>query len=325
MKVTLQQLAEMAGVSVATVSRVLNGNAAVAPETRKKVLQAAQTSGFSGGWKLSGRPLVALITNHWNNNNILPRLIQEVADELEKDNFQYEIIPLRHLVLLEDLPVSGIVSLATRDELPPEWRPEVPVVMLNAEENRAQNFYSVYSDISHGIELAIDHLYELGHRRVALATRGQTAYLEKRRQETFRTEVKRHRDLKGIISTEWEPLSGFLNEFARLRRRGVTGLLVPGYNNALAAFHALALLNWRVPDELSIVVQEERWVTRYLLPEPTEIQIDLSTVCGEAVRMLRTLLAGGTAPRTVLVPYRLVARDSTAPPPSGGAAGTPKA
>ena len=46
MKVTLQQLAGMAGVSVATVSRVLNGNPAVAPETRKKVLRAAQASGF---------------------------------------------------------------------------------------------------------------------------------------------------------------------------------------------------------------------------------------------------------------------------------------
>ena len=74
MKVTLQQLAGMAGVSVATVSRVLNGNPAVAPETRKKVLRAAQASGFSGNWKLSGRPLVALITSRWNVSNIQPHL-----------------------------------------------------------------------------------------------------------------------------------------------------------------------------------------------------------------------------------------------------------
>lgn len=315
MKVTLQQLAGMAGVSVATVSRVLNGNPAVAPETRKKVLRAAQASGFSGNWKLSGRPLVALITSRWNVSNIQPRLIEEVADELERYDFQYEIIPLAHLSLLENLPVSGIVSLVTRDELPPEWHSDVPTVMLNAEENRAENFYSVYSDIAHGFELAVEHFYELGHRRIALATRGLNVFLEKRRQETFRTAVRRHRDLKGIISTEWEPLSGFLNAFARLRRREVTGLLVPGYNNALAAFHALSLLNWSVPGELSIIVQDERWTTRYLLPEPTEIQIDLSAICGEAVKMLRTLLAGGAVPRNVLVPYRLVPRESTAAPP----------
>lgn len=150
------------------------------PWLRRPGKSAACSPGqrFSGNWKLSGRPLVALITSRWNVSNIQPHLIEEVADELERYDFQYEIIPLAHLSLLENLPVSGIVSLVTRDELPPEWHPDVPTVMLNAEENRAENFYSVYSDIAHGFELAVEHFYELGHRRIALATRGLNVFLE---------------------------------------------------------------------------------------------------------------------------------------------------
>lgn len=313
MKVTLEQLAAEAGVSIATVSRVLNGSAPVAPETRLRVLETARRSGYSGNWKLAGRPLIAVVCSHFSDHYYYHALLYRILLEiLDRNDFQYELIPVKHISLLAGRPVSGILLTVSRQSLPEEWQPEVPVVGINEEEDRAHNFYSIHSDLEGGFRRVVEEFYRLGHRRIALLIPGRDNYLDRNRERLFRLAAAALPGVEEKVVAGKEPVT----VLGELRFQRVTALFAPSFNAQLPVYHALKLLNWKVPDEVSIVVHGTDNISRYLLPVPSELRADFETISREAVNTLKKLIAGEKVPASIKVPYQFIPGGSIAPPPA---------
>ncbi|MBS1370715.1 MAG: LacI family DNA-binding transcriptional regulator [Lentisphaeria bacterium] len=314
MKVTLEKLAAMTGVSIATVSRVLNGSPAVSPETRLRVLGAARQSGYAGNWKLAGRPLIAVVGRHFESR-YHACFLRFLCDELDRSEFQYEVIPGKHVSLLSGRPVSGMILTSSRSSFPEGSLPDVPLVGINEEEDPVHDFHSVQSDLETGMEQALERLFRLGHRRIALWLRSRGSFLDRNREAVFLAASRKFPGLAPLVAEGWDTVT----VLGELRLRKTTALFAPVYDDILPIYHALTLLNWKAPEEVSVIAHGSDEISRFLLPRPTELRADFAAICREAVNMLKKRIAGEKVPGNVKIPYLYIPGDSIGPPPGGRA------
>lgn len=312
MKVTLEQLAAKAGVSLSTASRVLNGGGPVATATREKVLQAATTLGMIGHVNSAGRPLIALIGGYSLSDYYIQHMLQYLSDELSRNSFHSIFICEQNLDVLQNIPVNGAIAISSEGRWIERWSEikNCPLVGLNIRENISNNIYSVNADIGDGIRRAVNHLYEIGCRRVALVIPNLGSEADAARAAAFAKESAGKFDYAAVEMFQSRAV-GLPRAFALLRSRGADGLIVPGYDNGMAAYHALQLINWRIPDEVAVILQLEPEISDFLLPEPTVIRTDLPAMSRRAVSLMMRLIANDHRPASELIPYQLVVRHST--------------
>src|SRR6266550_783449 len=181
---TLRDVAGAAGVSIATVSRILTGARPSAPATRERVLAAAaeldyRPSGPARALKLRrSRTLGLLVTDI--ENPFFPEIVRAVEDAAHERGFAVLLCnatddPRRELAyinLLLERRVDGIVVAASRvgaRHAALLARAPVPVVLVNSEAPRS-GLPAVTSDNRGGARVAAEHLIALGHRRIGHIT-----------------------------------------------------------------------------------------------------------------------------------------------------------
>ena len=168
MKSNLNEIAKLAGVSAATVSRVLNGRRNVAAATRERVIDAARQCRYAASWHVASRPTVALIVNNLHFFGYYSEILPYLEEELSSRHYQFEIIPINNIELLQAQPICGAISLLALDRLQHEWDKiqTVPLVCINTSPQRLDNIYSVSSNLGQCIRLAVEHLHRLGHSKI---------------------------------------------------------------------------------------------------------------------------------------------------------------
>ncbi len=180
----LAEVAKKAGVSEATVSRVLNGRNGVSEATRASVLTALDVLGYERPTKLRGERgrLVGLVLPELQNP-IFPALAEVVTASLAQRGFTPALcartiggVPERdYIEMLLDHQVSGVVfaggsyalAEAEHEPLPPAHRPRMPVVMVNAGVDDL-GFPHISTDDAVAVEQAYGHLKSLGHERIGM-------------------------------------------------------------------------------------------------------------------------------------------------------------
>jgi DNA-binding LacI/PurR family transcriptional regulator len=329
--VTISDVAREAGVSMMTVSNVLNGHRRVVAHTRDRVLTAIEKLGYEVNLTArhlrSGRTdTVALIVPGFHD------YYGDVADR---------IAPLveaggRHLVLertgasprseIESLSVArlqlydGVVlSVAGLDrERLESVRTAAPVVLLG-EREVPQRFDHVQLANEEGARLATAHMLARGSRRVLVlgGAQGVTSGMASLRRAGWETA---HRDA-GVPSdsTLIVPLTTYSAHESRevlgsLLAAGVRfdGIFAVTDTVALGALAALADRGIGVPDDVQVVGFDDLEVGKYLSPGLTTIDPNHDEVARSAIRLLDRRMAGGDdPPEHVVVPVRLVVRGST--------------
>ena len=184
-RVRLADLARQAGVSTATVSRVLNGKETVAPATRQAVLTALDLLGYERPERLRQRPggLIGLIVPELSNP-IFPSFAQNLETTMAARGYTPllctqtagGITEDAYVQLLLDQRVSGIIFLSglhadsslptTRYARLKEMR--VPFVTLNGAHEQI-DAPDVSTDHTDAVAQAVRHLISLGHTRIGLA------------------------------------------------------------------------------------------------------------------------------------------------------------
>jgi DNA-binding LacI/PurR family transcriptional regulator len=179
MAVTIYDVARVAGVGISTVSRVLNENASVSPQTRRKVLEAIETLGYKPN--IMARNLsrtrvrsVGVVLSYLTNPFQVAVLqgIERTLSQAEVDLIIFSLDSQdRRNTLLESLSEGrrsdGLIVVSF--SLPPTslarfQRYNIPVVVTD---NSDQHLPSVFVDNVYGGYLATQHLLSLGHRRIA--------------------------------------------------------------------------------------------------------------------------------------------------------------
>jgi LacI family transcriptional regulator len=303
-------VARAAGVSVATVSRVLNGKGPVRAATRDRVLAAVASLGYvphSAARSLSTRRTGAI-------GVLLPDMHGEFFSELVRGldlaarAAGYHLLvsgshsdPVEARDVLQALHgrVDGLVLMTAG--MAGTWLPRgalarVPVVLLN-DDGEGAGHESLRIDNRLGARLAVEHLIGLGHREIAMIA-GPPANSDARERLQGYREALRARGIDPQAKLE---LPGdFTEEGGAAAGAALAGMLpmptaVFAANDATAigCLAALRERGVRVPEDLSLVGFDDIPIARYLSPALTTVHVPIAELGRRAMSRLLDLIAHG--------------------------------
>ncbi len=340
-RVSLKMLAEYLDLSPATVSFVLNNapNRSIPEATRERVKAAARKFGYRPN--LIARSLRG--TNTCTVGILLPvlgegyhaQVLSGAADVLMQEGYFFFTAHHRHrpdLVaeyprLLHSRGVEGILAIDTHLTEPPP----APTVAVAAH-TPLPGVTNIVLDDTRAAELALGHLFRLGHRKIAFM-RGQEFSSDSSARWRATLEVARTLGLRVspdlIIQLDKDMQSPELGypgtQQLLMRRRDFTALVCFNDISAIGSIRALHDAGVRVPQDVSVIGFDDIQSASYHVPSLTTIRQPLQQMGALAATTLLKKMANERQPEMLRVDPELMVRESTAPPADAPAASTKRA
>jgi len=331
---TIHDIAREAGVSVATVSRVLNARDHVAPATRELVTKIVREHGYVANRSARslqfGRTglvglLVPLVHPHY-----FATIVAGASEALLEHDLRAVLSPTEHKhdreVTLLDRLMHGMADGAlvvlpeeSSEELERLLDSNYRFVVIDPRLPLDDRIPAVSAANTAGADQAVRHLTELGHRRIAAITgpRQWTATEERRRgYHAALASVGILPDLSLEIEADFE-IAGGVRAAERLLDRADPPTAIFAFNDNLAigTIKAARAHGLSVPEDLSVVGFDDSELASLISPELTTVRQPLEEMGRTAVNLLRRLLDGQRVETLhVELGTRLVVRASTAPP-----------
>lgn len=326
-RATLHDVAQLAGVSYQTVSRVVNDHPNVSSKTRARVLQAIR--------QLDYRPNQAAKILVTGRSNMLQLIIYDLAysDPLpamlywaKKYNYSLVISEISPYAsrdevceILEDLTarmIDGLVIFTpflklAYEDLTDTCR-HLPFVMVGTE--LGLRVPSVVFDQRHGTRLAVQHLLDLGHREIAEIS-GPSRHLDAQMRHETIVSLLQANGLETAFSVEgdFKAPSGYKGVM-RLLDSGndFTALFVANDRMAMGALHALHARGLRVPEDISVVGFDDMLEASYFTPSLTTVRQNFDVLGQQCMEYLVSMIESPGTPLQQRVLYpELVIREST--------------
>jgi LacI family transcriptional regulator len=330
---TSSDIAREAGVSQATVSRVLNGDPRVAAATRSRVMEVVERLGYTPnaiarGLVTQKTDLVGVVISDVMNP-FYPELLEAIAERLARHGLKMILFNAGdrdddvYTRLLLEQRVDGIIftspkrdSAMVRDLA----RRRFPLVLTNRYVEDIECDMAI-GDNQGGARDVGEHLLALGHRRMAVIAGDPRASTSHERLVSFREKLeaageRRTDDL--VLSGEFTAERAYRCAEELLRRRDrPTAIFCLNDLMAFGAVNATHRLGFRVPEDVSIVGFDDVWMAAWESFELTTVHQPLAEMARASVELLTARLANPEREvRRLVFPATLVVRKTTAPPPS---------
>jgi DNA-binding LacI/PurR family transcriptional regulator len=327
----LQDVAELAGVSHQTVSRVINDSPRIRPETRLRVERAIELLGYRPNTVaralVKGRSgiigVISVGSAHFG-----PASIQRGIENAARASGLFAStvsLPTLTRDLLDDSVdhlrrqrVEGIIIVAGQDDALDVARSRtagVPIVLVEGDLTRAR--WTVGVDQVAGARLAVRHLIDLGHREI-FHLAGPADWAEARaRREGWRLEMA----ATGLRPPEpvhgnWSAAFGHEAGRAVAADPNVTAVFTANDQIAVGLLLALHEAGRQVPGDISVVGFDDEPASAYLVPPLTTVRQDFASVGVRAVEAITSAIAQSDAPSPSLLTPELIIRRSTGPAPT---------
>lgn len=334
-RVTLARIAEDSGVSLSTISKVLNGRPDVSASTRARIEGMLDAAGYlrRGTAKSSPTRLIELVFHEleaaWSMEII--RGVEDVAAEhglsvvLTQSGDRHSPAPDWVEGVLRRRPVGVVLVFS---DLPPDYRAMlrsrlIPFVIIDPAGDPSPDVPSVGSANWSGGLMATRHLIELGHTRIAAITGPTDMMCSHARIDGFRSAMT----AAGLeIRPDWIRFGDFHTSGGLEHGRSLlsgpdrpTAIFAGSDLQALGVMEAVRGLGMRVPDDLSLVGYDDIPLARWVSPRLTTIRQPLKRMAEEATRLVLQMSEAplDNVPRMDLATSLLV-RESTAGPGAGG-------
>jgi DNA-binding LacI/PurR family transcriptional regulator len=323
-------VAKKAGVSEATVSRVLNGRAGVSEATRAAVLTALDVLGYERPTKLRGERarLVGLVLPELQNP-IFPAFAEAVTGALVQRGFSPVLCArtiggvseVDFLDMLLEHRVSGIIfaggNYAMADAGHAHYRTLVerglPAVLVNAGVDHLP-FPRVSTDDAVAVEQAYAHLVSLGHSRIGALLGPADHVPSMRKLAALEATIARDAGMSLDVERSGFSMEGGRAAAAKLAERGATGVLCASDVLALGAVRAVRRLGLRVPQDVSVVGFDDSAFMNCTDPPLTTVRQPIEAMGQSVVELLVNQIEGvGVPPDELLFEPELVVRGSTGP------------
>lgn len=334
--VSIKDVAELAGVSVATVSRTLSRPDKVAESTREKVMAAVEKCGYvtnvmaSNFRRRRSQLIVVLVPDI--ANQFYSSIVQEI--ELVARRHGYQILlgetqqdpetELAYSALVSQRMADGIITLGMkipfkvdpqRKQADSKWP---PLVMVGEYTGRIP-LPKVGIDNAQAAAEATRHLVDLGHKRIAFIGGPKNFTLCKERLKGFRRVMRKaglelppeyiqfgefklaagHSEVKAVLATRTRP----------------TALFCANDEIAMGVMKGLREAKLRVPGDISIIGFDDLDIADYCSPPLTTIRQPRRQMGSAAMElMLRILRGDATREECITLPHELIVRESTAAP-----------
>ncbi|GAA0378471.1 transcriptional regulator [Acrocarpospora corrugata] len=326
---TLAQLAELAGVSMATVSKVVNGRSEVSSETRALVEGLIQAHGFRRQRRRVKPAGLIEVVFHELAGDYPIEIVKGVQSVARRHGLSVVISELggRHVPehrWVEDVVSRRPAGVITVFSGPTEEQRrrlatlEVPLVVLDPAGDPGRGVPSVgATNWSGGLE-ATRHLLELGHRRIAMITGPAFALSSRARLDGYRTAL----DAAGvpvdpdlICQGTFRIDDGLIHTRRLMKLPGPpSAIFAANDGEAIGIYHAAHELGVRIPEDLSVVGFDDMPFCRWTIPPLTTVRQPLIEMGATAATMLISLAEGEPLlQRRVELGTEMVIRGSTAP------------
>jgi LacI family transcriptional regulator len=337
---TSEEVARLAGVSRATVSRALNGSARVSDETRERVQAAIAALGYEPdviAQSLVRQRSFVIAVSLFPEGEALPlsHLGQTghyfylgVLENIEREAVAlgYDLLlpsqsrgksPQNYIRSLQTRRVAGVIMLhATEARTQALIHSAIPTVFVDRSTQGSHATY-VKSDNIDGSRQATEHLLSLGHRRIALLTGLTTelAGLERLlgcQQALGQAGIAP--DLGLVRQSGWNVDEAYESARALLaERRDFTAIVAGSDFMAIGILRALTEQGLRVPEDVSLVGFDDIDFCQYTAPPLTTIRQDRVAMGRGAVQRLVSIIEGTEAVSPLILPTQLIVRQSTRP------------
>lgn len=332
-KIQMADIARLAGVSTATVSRALNGSPLINEETRQRIMELARSLKYTinlGAKHLrSGHNRTIGVVIPYNtasrqsiSDPFFLAMLGSLADALTDKGYDLLLsrVDADHLdnmaALYDSGRVGGLIMIGQwghHDQLNELARRQLPFVTWGAQLPQ-QAYCSVGSDNHSGGQLAAAHLVGLGHQKIAFmgdktlpeAEKRHAGYLKALRRAGLKT------DAALCISSSFAALDAqrAMREHLDVHGLNFDALVAASDSLALAAMGVLRERGWRVPEDVSVVGYDDVEPAAHSFPPLTTVRQPLDLAGVALVDRLVQVMAGH-APESELLPTQLVLRAST--------------
>ena len=343
---TITDIAKVAEVSISTVSRVLNYDPtlSVTEDTKRKIFEAAEQLNYTKfKKKKKNAPAAGKKTAPTNNRKI--GVFQWRSDNEELDDIYYMSIrlgvekkaaelgyDLLKIPTLEDqsiASVDGLIAIGKFKQEPlhrlSSKHPKLVVIGSNFP---LENYDSVNSDFTQAAELALQHLIDLGHRKIAFLGAEETANMygyRRYKTPTTNTYID-FMTFKGLFEPDYFMVeeNGRLDVQTgeRLAKNALdqwgeklpTAILAANDPVAIGVIHTLIQAGLRIPQDISVMGINDLSISRYVSPPLSTVRVFTEEMGEQGVDLLHMQLTNPEISRRVFFGAELVKRRSTAAP-----------
>lgn len=332
---TIYDISEKAGVSIATVSRVLNGSSNVSEKTKKKVLDVINRyeytpNAFARGLGLNTMKTIGIMCAD-SSDIYLAKAIYYIEQKLRANGYDsilccsgYDLeTKIDSMNLLITKKVDGIILVGSNfiyeteadNKYICDAAIQVPLMLLNGALD-APNVYGVVSDDFTSMYDATSHMINAGFQDI-LYFYNSYSYSGKKKLAGFRAAMEEH----GLLKEEslqyycgsHEDISAMTDHLKALHEKGIPfdGVIAADDTLALASVKYAKEMNLSIPKDFSIIGYNNSMLTNCCDPELTSIDNKLETLCQHLINTLMGVLGGNEMPKKTVFSGELIKRGTT--------------
>ncbi len=333
---TIYDISEKAGVSIATVSRVLNGSNNVSEKTKRKVLDVINQyeytpNAFARGLGLNTMKTIGILCAD-SSDLYIAKAIYYVEQLLRSNGYDsilccsgYDLEnKKKSMNLLITKKVDGIILIGStyildKDEdnkYITDAATQVPVMLLNAALD-APNVYSILSDDFTSMHEATQHMIESGVKDI-LYFYNSTSYSGKKKLAGYRSAMESQNLLKSgnlmqFYHGSHEDIPAMAEHLSKMAAKGLVfhGVIAADDTLALGAVKYAREAGLKIPEDLAIIGYNNSMLTNACDPGLTSIDNKLETLCQHLITTLMGVLNGNEMPKKTIFAGELVKRGTT--------------
>jgi LacI family transcriptional regulator len=331
-RLTIRDVAELAGVSAATVSRVINGRPEVSEPVREAVLKVVREHGYTGGRQAGGNGLrsgLVGVTLPLIHHSYFSVILSGVSEAFYEHDIPMVLCPTMHqhdreVTLLQRLrqgTTDGAILILpeeSHEELAALHEQGYPFVIVDPNTQPDERVPTVSASHLSGAREATEHLLKLGHRRIAAVT-GPGGWIATEER------LRGYRGALGEAGITPDPALQIESDFSTSggRQAMQTLLALPDPPTAIFAFNdmlAIGLIQaarqheLRVPEDISVVGFDDTFEASIVQPALTTVRQPLAEMGRMAVaQLVRLLQSQRIEALHVELATKLIVRESTGP------------
>ena len=325
-KANIYDVAELAGVSHQTVSRVLNNHPSLKPATREKVEKAIAKLNYRPNQAArqlvtSESKMIGILTSGselFGPSSILKAMEREargagysaiaISVETESKESWIDVI-----AQLRSLNIDGIITIALPREIVNKVEKAftgTPLVVVDTEPAKGSDVVNI-DNVSGGF-MATQHLVDLGHKDILHITGPGLAYESNLRRKGYEDAMRANRLKERILEGDWSIETGF-ERAGKLAdsKKLPTAFFCANDHLAVGVMKALLKRGVRIPEDVSVVGFDDIPEAAYLVPSLTTVRQEFNLVGKKAIDRVLEQLKGNNSPEITFLPLHLIERNST--------------
>lgn len=325
--ISIREVAELSGVSPATVSRVMNGTARVEEEKKQKVLQVVKETGFIPNqvaralYKKSSK-LIGVVSP-----NIENPFFNEMASAIEAEAYRngYRMMlcntdnntekEIENIRMLSRMNADGLVLMTNNEEVREEIENcPMPVVVLDRQINTRKKISYIQSDHFEGGKIAAEHLVSCGCSHIVHMRGPQRLSSARQRYKGYAETCKKYGMKEQIIECDYHFQDGVIMAEQMLKQfPKVDGIIACNDMVAISVYKVLKKEGYLIPEEVQIVGFDNIQLSHFVTPELTTVAQPIQQMGFEAVRVMIEGDRQKDKNRIEVFPVELIVRETTRP------------